>query len=146
MIWQDLGWIRDHWSGNIVIKGILDADDAHQAIAVGADAIVVSNHGGRQLDGAPATLRVLPEIVAAVDRRCQVIVDGGIRSGLDVIKALACGADACMVGRAWAYALAARGQRGVSHLLATIEGEVRVAMSLTGVTRVQDITSEILRE
>ena len=104
MTWEDLSWIREHWDGNIIIKGILDKEDAQLAIQVGADAIVVSNHGGRQLDGAPATLNVVSEIKQTVQGRCQVIVDGGIRSGLDVVKAIAMGADACLIGRAWAYA------------------------------------------
>jgi len=144
MTWDDLGWIREHWSGNIIIKGIMDTEDARQAVAFGADAIVVSNHGGRQLDGVPATLEVLPAIVKVVDKRCKVIVDGGIRSGLDIVKAIALGADACLIGRAWAYALAARGENGVSHILAIIKNEMRLAMALTGVTKVTDINSNIL--
>ena len=145
MTWDDLGWIRDNWSGNIVIKGIMDVEDAKQAVKVGADAIVVSNHGGRQLDGAPATLTVLPEIVAAVDQQCKVIVDSGIRSGLDIVKAIAMGADVCMIGRAWAYALAAKGEQGVSHMLSIMKNEMRVAMALTATTDVSKITKEILR-
>ncbi len=144
--WQDLNWIRDHWQGKIVLKGILDCDDAKQAVAIGADAIVVSNHGGRQLDGVPATLDVLPEIANAVKGKTQIIVDSGIRSGLDVVKALAMGADACMIGRAWAYALAARGEQGVSHVLDIMKSEMRVAMSLTGVEKVSEINEEILRK
>ncbi len=143
--WEDLNWIRDHWDGNIVLKGILDAEDAKQAVAIGADAIVVSNHGGRQLDGVPATLAVLPEIKQTVDGKTKIIVDSGIRSGLDVVKALACGADACMIGRAWSYALAARGEQGVSHILDIMKKEMHVAMSLTGVNRVEEIDQSILR-
>lgn len=142
--WQDLDWIRDHWHGKIILKGILDADDAKQAVAIGADAIVVSNHGGRQLDGVPTTLSVLPEISKAVNGQLQVIVDGGIRSGLDVVKAIALGADACMIGRAWSFALAARGEAGVSHVLDIMKDEMRIAMSLTGVNKVSDINSDIL--
>ncbi len=145
MTWGDLNWIRDNWSGNIVIKGILDVEDAKQAVAMGADAIVVSNHGGRQLDGAPATLNILPDIVKAVNRQCQIIMDGGVHSGLDVVKAIAMGADACMIGRAWAYALAARGEQGVSHMLEIFKNEMRVAMALTGVTSIDEINSTILR-
>ena len=144
MTWDDLGWIREHWSGNIIIKGIMDPEDAIQAVKFGADAIVVSNHGGRQLDGVPATLDMLPSIVTAVDKKCKVIVDGGIRSGLDIVKAVAQGADACLIGRAWAYALAARGEEGVSHLLSIMKNEMRVAMALTGVTKVEAIDSSIL--
>jgi len=145
MTWDDFSWIRDNWPGNIVIKGIMDVEDAKQAIKVGADAIVVSNHGGRQLDGAPATLSVLPEIVKVVDQKCKVIVDSGIRSGLDIIKAMALGADACMIGRAWAYALSAKGENGVSHMLSIMKNEMRVAMALTAVTKVEDINESILR-
>ena len=144
MTWQDLDWIRNNWSGNLVIKGILDSEDAIEAVKLGADAIVVSNHGGRQLDSAPATLNVLPEIAKTVNQQCKVIVDGGIRSGLDVVKALALGADACMLGRAWAYALAAKGEEGVDQLLNIFENEMRVAMALTGVTNVSDISKDII--
>ncbi len=142
--WQDLEWIREHWQGKIILKGILDPEDAKQAVAIGADGIVVSNHGGRQLDGAPATLAVLPEISNVVNGRAKIIVDGGIRSGLDVIKAIALGADACMVGRAWSYALAARGEAGVSHILDIMQDEMRIAMSLTGVNTIADINDNIM--
>ena len=144
MTWQDLNWIRDNWSGNLIIKGILDCEDAKEAVKLGADAIVVSNHGGRQLDSAPATLNVLPEIAKVVNQQCKIIVDGGIRSGLDVVKTLALGADACMLGRAWAYALAADGEQGVSELLSIFENEMRVAMALTGVTKISDISKDII--
>lgn len=144
MTWQDLNWIRDNWSGNLIIKGILDCEDAKEAVKLGADAIVVSNHGGRQLDSAQATMTVLPEIAKTVNQQCKIIVDGGIRSGLDVIKALALGADACMLGRAWAYALAADGEQGVSQLLRIFENEMRVAMALTAVTKISDISSDII--
>jgi len=145
MTWDDLSWIRDNWSGNILIKGIMDAEDAKKAIKAGADGIVISNHGGRQLDGTPATLSVLPEIVAAVDKKCKVLVDGGIRSGLDMVKAIALGADACLIGRAWAYALSANGEAGVRHMLSILKNEMHVAMALTAVTKVEDINSNILR-
>jgi L-lactate dehydrogenase (cytochrome) len=142
--WQDLDWIRDHWKGNIVLKGILDVEDAKQAAAIGADAIVVSNHGGRQLDGVPATLSALPDIAQAVQGKTKIIVDSGIRSGLDVVKALASGADACMIGRAWSYALAARGEQGVSHVLEIMKNEMRVAMSLIGVNSISELNSSVL--
>ena len=142
--WQDLAWLREHWHGNIVLKGILDQEDAKRAVEIGADAIVVSNHGGRQLDGVPATIHKVSEIKQAVQDNCKVIVDGGIRSGLDVVKAVALGADACMIGRAWAYALAAKGEQGVAQLLATFKKEMEIAMALTGVTTVEQIDSSIL--
>lgn len=143
--WNDLAWIRDYWTGNLVIKGIMDTEDAKEAVKLGADAIIVSNHGGRQLDGVPATLTVLPEIVNVINKQCKVFVDGGIRSGLDMVKALALGADACMIGRAWAYALAARGEAGVSHIISIMKKEMSVAMALTGVNKVADIDRNILR-
>jgi L-lactate dehydrogenase (cytochrome) len=144
VIWEDLSWVRDNWSGNIVLKGILDVEDAKQAVAIGAEGIVVSNHGGRQLDGAPSTLQVLPEIATAVKGKTTILVDGGIRSGLDVVKAIASGADACLLGRAWAYALAAQGQQGVEQMLNTMHAEMRIAMALTGTTCVKDIDSSVL--
>ena len=144
MTWQDITWLRDHWQGNLVIKGIMDSDDAKQAINVGADAIVVSNHGGRQLDGVAASITVLPDIVKVVNKQCKILVDGGIRSGVDVVKALALGADTCLLGRAWAYALAARGEQGVTNMLTTVNNEIRVAMALTGVNKATDINSSIL--
>ncbi|HLS97354.1 MAG TPA: L-lactate dehydrogenase, partial [Porticoccaceae bacterium] len=142
--WDILDWIRDAWPGQLIVKGILDPDDARQAAAAGVDGIVVSNHGGRQLDGALSTAAALPAIADAVGQRTTVLVDGGVRSGLDVVRMLALGAKGVLLGRAWAYALAGDGGRGVSHLLALMEAEMRVAMALTGVTRVADITPEIL--
>jgi L-lactate dehydrogenase (cytochrome) len=142
--WQDLQWLRDHWQGNLVIKGIMDVEDAKQAAALGADAIVISNHGGRQLDGVPATLAVLPEIANALNKQCTIILDGGIRSGLDIIKAIALGADACMLGRAWAYALAAQGQQGVNNMLCTLKNELHIAMALTGKTTIAALSNDIL--
>ncbi len=144
MTWQDLAWLRDHWQGNLIIKGIMDSEDAKQAVKLGADGIVVSNHGGRQLDGVPATLMVLPDIVKAVNQACKIMLDGGVRSGLDIIKALALGADACMIGRAWAYALAAEGEKGVSQVLKTLKNEMAIAMALTGITEVSQINDKIL--
>lgn len=132
--WQDLAWVRQHWPGKIVLKGVLDVDDARLAAAAGADGIVVSNHGGRQLDGVAASADALPRIVDAVGDRLEVLMDGGIRSGLDVVKALALGAKACLLGRAWGYAVAARGEAGVTHMLAVMRSEMAVALALTGVT------------
>ncbi|MFO0453109.1 MAG: L-lactate dehydrogenase [Pseudomonadota bacterium] len=142
--WQDLDWIRERWSGPLVVKGILDPEDAAAALAAGADAVVVSNHGGRQLDGVSSSIRALPAIVERVAGRIPVFVDGGIRSGIDVLRALALGANGCLLGRAWAYALAADGERGVRHALAVIREELRVAMALTGLTRVQDAGAHLL--
>lgn len=137
--WQDLDWLRANWSGKIIIKGVLDVEDARTAAAMGFDGLVVSNHGGRQLDGVPSTIAVLPEIAAAVGERMQILSDGGIRSGLDVVKAIALGADGCMLGRAWAYALAAGGEAAVAHMLEILRKEMLVAMALTGCTRLADL-------
>lgn len=142
--WDDLAWVRDNWPGKLVLKGILDPQDALTAADRGVDAIVVSNHGGRQLDATPSTITALPAVVAAVGDRLEVLVDGGIRSGLDVVKAMALGAKACLLGRPWAWAVAARGEAGVSHMLDIIRDEMQVAMSLTGVTDVAALDSSIL--
>jgi L-lactate dehydrogenase (cytochrome) len=142
--WKDIDWIRDRWPGHLVIKGILDAEDAREARACGADGIIVSNHGGRQLDGAPAAITALPAIAQAVGADMPVLMDGGIRSGLDVLKALALGARACLIGRAWAWALGARGEAGVAHVLALMKQELRLAMSLTGCVDVRDAGPDLL--
>ncbi|WP_309629827.1 FMN-dependent L-lactate dehydrogenase LldD [Brevundimonas sp.] len=137
--WKDLQWIRDFWDGPMIIKGILDADDAKDAVSFGADGIVVSNHGGRQLDGVLSSARALPAIAGAVKGQIAILADSGVRNGLDVVRALALGADAVMLGRAFVYALAAGGQRGVETLLDLFEKEMRVAMTLTGSTRISDL-------
>ena len=142
--WDDLEWIRAHWSGPIALKGILDADDARRAVDHGADAVIVSNHGGRQLDDVVSTVRALPAIAEAVGDQCEVLMDGGIRSGLDVVKALALGARACLIGRPWAYAVAARGEAGVEHILRVIRDEMRVTLALTGVNDVKDLDPSIV--
>jgi len=142
--WQDLEWIREFWDGPMVIKGILDAEDAKDAVRFGADGIVVSNHGGRQLDGVLSTARALPDIADAVKGDLKILVDSGIRNGLDVVRMLALGADACMIGRAYIYALAAAGEAGVSHLLELLEKEMRVAMTLTANAKVSDIDRSAL--
>ncbi len=142
--WDDLDWVRANWPGRVVLKGILDPDDARQAADRGVDGIVVSNHGGRQLDDTPSTIRALGPVVDAVGDRLEVLVDGGIRSGLDVLKALALGARACLLGRAWAWPVAAAGERGVAHALAIIRDELRVALALTGVTDVADLDPSVL--
>jgi len=142
--WKDLEWIREFWDGPMVIKGILDPQDACDAVTFGADGIVVSNHGGRQLDGVLSTARALPAVAEAVNGRLRVLVDSGIRNGLDVVRALALGADAAMIGRPFVYALAAGGQAGVARLLDLMEMEMRVAMTLTGAKSVSDIGPHLI--
>ena len=142
--WKDLEWIRDYWEGPMVIKGILDPEDAKDAVRFGADGIVVSNHGGRQLDGVLSSARALPSIASAVKGDIKILADSGIRNGLDVVRMLAMGADICMLGRAFVYALGAAGGSGVSNLLDLIEKEMRVAMTLTGARTIADITSDCL--
>ena len=144
--WRDVAWVRSQWDGPLVIKGILDPDDAREAAANGADGIVVSNHGGRQLDGVMSSARALPAVADAIAGRMPVLVDGGVRSGLDVVRMLALGADIVLLGRAWAYALAGAGQAGVAHVLQLIVAEMRVAMALTGCVKIAGITGDILNE
>jgi L-lactate dehydrogenase (cytochrome) len=142
--WKDVAWVRSQWKGPLIVKGVLDPDDAREAAAHGADAIVVSNHGGRQLDGVSSTARALPRVAEAIDGKLPILVDGGVRSGLDVVRMLALGADFVLLGRAWAYALAAGGEAGVAHVLELIDAEMRVAMALTGCTAVSQIDGEVL--
>jgi len=142
--WKDIEYVRSIWPRTMVIKGILDADDAKAAVSSGVDGIIVSNHGGRQLDGTPSTVRALPPIVDAVGDDLTVLVDGGVQSGLDVVRMMALGAKGVLLGRAWVYALAARGQAGIEHLLKLFEAEMRIAMGLTGCTRVEDINRDVL--
>ncbi|MFG1427111.1 FMN-dependent L-lactate dehydrogenase LldD [Roseixanthobacter glucoisosaccharinicivorans] len=142
--WSDLEWIRDFWRGPIIIKGILDPEDAREAVTFGASGIVVSNHGGRQLDGALSSARALPPIADAVGSDLTVLADGGVRSGLDVVRMLALGAKGVLLGRAFAYALATAGQAGVENMLDIVAKEMRVAMSLTGVDQVSRIDGSIL--
>jgi L-lactate dehydrogenase (cytochrome) len=134
--WDDVAWVRERWRGALVVKGVLDPDDARHALDAGVDGIVVSNHGGRQLDSVPSTARSLPDVVDAVGDRVQVLVDGGVRTGLDVVKLLALGARAVLIGRAWAWAVAARGEPGVRHVLDVIRTDIDVALGLTGHTSV----------
>jgi len=134
--WRDVEWVRSRWPGRLILKGVMDAEDARLAIAAGADAVVVSNHGGRQLDGAPSSISVLPEIVEAVGGRCEVLFDGGIRSGQDLAKALALGARAGLTGKTFLFALAAAGEAGVKRALEIIRNELLVSLALTGTTSV----------
>lgn len=137
--WQDVAWVRQRWPGKLIIKGILDADDARHAVDTGADAIVVSNHGGRQLDGAPSSIAALPGIVAAVGDKTQVLFDGGVRSGQDIFKAMALGAQGTMAGKAILYGLGAMGQAGVRTALELMRNELDVTMALTGTRDVKEI-------
>ncbi|WKL57959.1 FMN-dependent L-lactate dehydrogenase LldD [Asticcacaulis sp. ZE23SCel15] len=142
--WSDLEWIRDFWKGPMIIKGILDPEDAKDAVKFGADGIVVSNHGGRQLDGVLSSARALPAIADAVKGDLTILADSGIRTGLDVVRMIAMGADGVLLGRAFIYALAAAGGAGVANLLDLFEKEMRVAMVLTGAKSIADITPELL--
>jgi L-lactate dehydrogenase (cytochrome) len=143
--WRDVEWVRSRWPGRLILKGVMDAEDARFALAAGADAVVVSNHGGRQLDGAPSSISVLPEIVAAIDGRCEVLFDGGIRSGQDLAKALALGARGGMIGKSFLFALAAGGQAGVTRALEIIRDELRVTLALTGTSDVAACGPHMLR-
>ncbi|MEZ8583086.1 FMN-dependent L-lactate dehydrogenase LldD [Vibrio cyclitrophicus] len=142
--WKDLEWIRDFWDGPMVIKGILDEEDAKDAVRFGADGIVVSNHGGRQLDGVLSSAKALPAIADAVKGDTKILVDSGIRTGLDVVRMMAMGADCTLLGRSFVYALAAQGQAGVENLLNLYDKEMRVAMTLTGAKTIKDLTRESL--
>ncbi|GAB1387413.1 FMN-dependent L-lactate dehydrogenase LldD [Melaminivora sp.] len=142
--WRDIAWLRQQWQGRLLIKGVLDAEDARAAVASGADGLIVSNHGGRQLDSVPSTVRALPAIVQAVGRQTELLLDGGVRSGVDMFKALALGAHGVLIGRPWVWALAGGGEAGVGSLLALWQREFTVAMMLAGVTRVQDIRQQQL--
>jgi L-lactate dehydrogenase (cytochrome) len=143
--WKDVAWVRERWPGKLVLKGVLDADDARLAADQGADAVIVSNHGGRQLDGACSTIAALPEVVTAVGERCEVLLDGGVMSGQDVLKALALGARGCLIGKAYLYALAAQGQAGVAKAIEIIGNELKVSLALTGAIDVQNVSPSILR-
>lgn len=143
--WQEVDWIRSLWPGKLIIKGILDAEDARTAAALNIDALVVSNHGGRQLDGAPSSISVLPEIAGAVGGRCEVWFDGGVQSGQDMLRARALGASGCLIGKSFLYALAAMGGRGVTLALNLLRQELAVTLALTGCTDVRQVDASILR-
>lgn len=142
--WKDFEWVRANWKGKIVIKGILDPEDAIMAHKVGADGIVVSNHGARHLDGTLSTIRALPSICDAVKGHLQILLDGGISSGLDIAKALSVGADACMIGKPWVYGLAACGEQGVSDILTILKNELKIVMTHLGISSVEGINRSIL--
>lgn len=139
--WRDIDWLRTHWKGKLLLKGILDAQDARSAVKVGADGIVVSNHGGRQLDGAASSISKLPAIAQVVGTQAEVLLDGGVRSGADIFKALALGARGVLIGRPWVWALAGAGVAGLRDLLGTLQRELKLTMTMAGVTRVADINA-----
>jgi L-lactate dehydrogenase (cytochrome) len=142
--WEDVAWVRENWSGRLLVKGVLDAEDARRAADVGADGVVVSNHGGRQLDSVPSTARVLPAVADAVGGEIEVLADGGVRNGLDVVKLMALGARAVLVGRAWAWAVAAAGEPGVRHMLDVMRADIDTALGLTGRTAVTELDASAL--
>jgi L-lactate dehydrogenase (cytochrome) len=137
--WDDIAWVRENWNGRLLVKGVLDPEDAKRAAEVGVDGVIVSNHGGRQLDSVPSTVRALPDVVDAVAQHLEVLVDGGVRTGLDVVKLVALGARAVLMGRAWVWSVAARGQSGVSHMLGVIKADIDVALALTGHSSFADV-------
>jgi L-lactate dehydrogenase (cytochrome) len=143
--WRDVEWVRSRWPGKLILKGVLDAEDARFAVSSGADAIVVSNHGGRQLDGAPSTISVLREVADAIDGRSEVLFDGGIRSGQDIAKALALGARGTLIGKSFLFALAAAGEAGVRQSIEMMRRELRTTLALTGSTSVESLDARILR-
>ena len=143
--WADIAWIRERWNGKLILKGIMDAEDARMAVETGADALIVSNHGGRQLDGAPSSIEVLPEIVDAVGSKIEVWLDGGVRSGQDVLKAMALGAKGTLIGRSFLYGLGAMGEAGVTSALEIIRKELDVTMALCGRTDIRTVDHSILR-
>ena len=142
--WEDIAWLRERWQRKLLIKGVMSAGDARAAIDTGAEGVVVSNHGGRQLDGVSSSLSKLPEVAMAVGERAEVYLDSGVRSGTDVVRALCLGADGVMLGRAWAWALAARGEAGVRSLLDVMQNEIANAMALMGVRRVNELNRDLV--
>jgi len=145
LTWKDIDWVRERWGGKLILKGVLDEDDARIARGVGADAVIVSNHGGRQLDGAPSTISMMPRIAEVLHGDVELHMDGGIRSGQDVLKALACGAHAVYVGRAFLYGLGAEGEAGVTRCLEVIRDELDMTMALAGITDIRDVDGTVLR-
>lgn len=144
LTWKDFEWVRANWKGKIIIKGILDSEDAQIAQKVGADGIVVSNHGARHIDSTSSTIAALPKIREAITDDCKILIDGGITNGLDIFKALALGADACMIGKPWIYGLAARGQIGVSEILTILQNELKIAMTHFGTSSLHEINRDLI--
>jgi L-lactate dehydrogenase (cytochrome) len=144
--WEDIAWVRERWPGRLVVKGVLDPEDARRAADAGVDGVVVSNHGGRQLDSVPSTARALPAMVDAVGDEVEVLADGGVRTGLDVVKLIAMGARAVLIGRAWAWAVAARGEAGVRHVLDVMKADIDTALGLTGQTSLASVDRSALYE
>jgi L-lactate dehydrogenase (cytochrome) len=144
--WDDIAWVRSHWPGKLVVKGVLDPEDARRAADAGVDGIVVSNHGGRQLDAVPSSARALPAVVDAVGDRVEVLADGGIRTGLDVVKMVALGARAVLIGRPWAWAVAGRGEAGVRHVLGVMKADIDTALGLTGHRSISELDRSSLYE
>ncbi len=142
--WDDIAWVREHWNGRLIVKGVLDPEDARRAADAGVDGLVVSNHGGRQLDAVPSSTRALPDIADAVGDQIAVLADGGVRTGLDVVKMVALGARAVLIGRPWAWAVAARGEAGVRHVLRVMRADMDVALALTGHTSFADVDRSAL--
>jgi len=142
--WKDIEWLRSIWDGSLIIKGILSTEDANAAVAAGADGIVISNHGGRQLDGVSSTINMTAKIRDTIGDKTTIIMDGGVRCGQDIVKAVACGAQTVLIGRPWIWALAARGEAGLDALLKTFKAEMNVSMALTGVTTTRDISGKVL--
>ena len=142
--WKDIAWLRSQWTGKILIKGVMGEEDARAAADVGADGVIVSNHGGRQLDGVASSISKLPEVVRAIGDSIEVYVDGGVRSGIDVVKAVALGANGVLIGRPWVWAIAAGGEQGLTDLLAVFRQEISVAMALMGVNQISEITPDLI--
>lgn len=144
--WKDIAWLRSVWKGKLLIKGVMEVDDAKAAVDVGADGVIVSNHGGRQLDGVASSASKLPAVSAAIGENAEIYLDGGVRNGIDVVKAVALGANGVLIGRPWVWAMAAAGEKGVTDLLETFHKEIATAMALMGVTRIDDLTSELIEQ
>lgn len=144
--WKDIEWLRTIWPGKLIIKGVMEVEDAQAAVAAGADGVIVSNHGGRQLDSVSSSIAKLPAIAKAVGNQTEVYIDSGIRNGIDVVKAIALGARGVLIGRPWIYAMAGAGEQGVNDLLNNFQSEIRTAMALMGVNRLEEITGELIEE
>jgi L-lactate dehydrogenase (cytochrome) len=142
--WDDIAWVRENWKGRLVVKGVLDPEDARRAADAGVDGVIVSNHGGRQLDSVPSTVAALPAVAAAIGDQVEVLADGGVRTGLDAVKMVSLGAKAVLVGRAWAWAVAAGGEQGVRHMLEVMRADIDTALGLTGSTSVADLDASAL--